>query len=235
MWNGLAALLSCAALAATTGTSTAQDGDPRRGGQLYRVCVSCHSLEPEVHLTGPSLAGLIGRTAGTAPGFDRYSAALREANFEWDEATLGAFLADPATMFPGTYMTFPGIAEEATRADLVAFLAAATVPGGAERVVADGLIPPGFATGQVPPALSDAPPEARVTAMRHCGDSFFITTADGVETPIWEKNVRLKVDSTETGPPPGVPVVLGSGMRGDRVSVIFSRLDEIPTLVEERC
>lgn len=74
-----------------------------------------------------------------------------------------------------------------------------------------------------------------VTAMRHCSDSFFITTADGVETPIWKKNVRIKIDSAKSGPPAGVPVVLGAGMRGDRISVIFASVDEMRTFLREGC
>ena len=71
--------------------------------------------------------------------------------------------------------------------------------------------------------------------MRHCSDSFIITTVDGVETPIWKKNVRIKIDSAETEPPAGVPVVLGAGMRGDRISVIFASLDEMRTFLQESC
>ena len=44
------------------------EGDPELGAQAYRACVACHSLEPGLHLTGPSLAGLraTGRRAGRA-------------------------------------------------------------------------------------------------------------------------------------------------------------------------
>ena len=211
------------------------DADPRRGAEIYRACAACHSLEPGQHLTGPSLAGLMERPAGSAEGYIRYSPALRDADFDWEEGTLETFLGDPAAMFPGTYMTFPGVPDPAARADLVAFLAAATAPGGAEELVADGVIPAALARGQVPPPLDDAPPEARVTKVRHCGDSFFITTGDGIETPIWEKNVRIKIDSAETGPPEGVPVVLGAGMRGDRISLIFGSIAEMQGVLQEGC
>ena len=45
--------------------SMAQDpADPRRGGELYRNCVACHSLEPGAHLSGPTLAASsVGRRA----------------------------------------------------------------------------------------------------------------------------------------------------------------------------
>ena len=39
----------------------------------------------------------------------------------------------------------------------------------------------------------------------------------------------------ETGPPLGIPVVLGAGMRGDRISVIFQSLDDLKRKVSERC
>jgi len=54
-----------------------ESGDPKRGGENYRACVACHSLESNAHLTGPSLAGLFGRGAGEAAGFDRYSPGLK--------------------------------------------------------------------------------------------------------------------------------------------------------------
>ena len=40
---------------------------------------------------GPSLAGIIGRKAGTADGYKKYKA-LKGANFSWDEATIGEFV-----------------------------------------------------------------------------------------------------------------------------------------------
>lgn len=215
--------------------AAAADGDPARGAEVYRACAACHSLVPGMHLTGPSLSGLIGRAAGTAEGFVRYSPALRDADFDWEQDTLDAFVKDPQVMFPGTYMAFPGIPDDMQRADLVEFLALATAPDGVERAIADGLIAPQIASGQVPPMLGDPPPEGRITSIRHCRDSYFIATADGSETPFWEKNVRIKIDSAETGPPAGVPVVLGAGMRGDRVSVIFSSLEDLREFLQEEC
>ena len=50
-----------------------------------------------------------------------------------------------------------------------------------------------------------------------------------------ETNVRLKIDSAETGPPEGVPVILGAGMQGDRVSVTFSDSSALASSIEEKC
>ena len=63
-------------------------GDPQAGAQVFRTCAACHTLEPGVHRTGPSLAGVFGRKAGTAEGFHRYSDALRSADLVWNEDTL---------------------------------------------------------------------------------------------------------------------------------------------------
>jgi cytochrome c len=229
---------SFAALLATsflTMPSFAAEGDPRRGAELYRACVACHTLEPGLHTTGPSLAGLIGRPAGVADGYVRYSPNLWDVGFDWDAAALDDWLTDPEKMAPGTYMTYQGIADPQARADLIAFLAIATAPGGDGKAVADGLIPEGYVRGVAPDPLADAPASARVTAIRHCGDSYFITSGDGTETPYWEKNVRLKIDSVETGPPPGMPVILGAGMQGDRVSVVFASLADLRSLIIETC
>jgi cytochrome c len=226
-------LLAIATLAAAAAARA--EGDPARGGQLYRACVACHSLQAGVHLTGPSLAGLWGRTAGRADGFIRYSAGLAGAGFRWDEDTLNAWLADPAAMLPGNYMTFRGIEADRDRADLIAFLALAMAPGGADAVVARGLVPETYARGQRPEPLRDPPSHAQVTQVRHCRDSYFVTTADGVETPYWETNLRLKLDTQATGPEPGKPVIVRSGMMGDRASLVFAGLEDLVRTVREAC
>ncbi|MGX1501069.1 cytochrome c [Labrenzia sp. MBR-25] len=216
-------------------SATLADGDARRGAQIHRACVGCHALEPGLHLSGPSLDGFMGRMAGTAEGFERYSTGLRNAGFSWNAAALDGWLKDPAGMIPGTYMTFRGIGDPQARADIVAFLEIAGQPGGGRKVVDEGLIPAGWLRAGAPEPIGDPPPEMRVTAIHHCGDSYFITTGDGRETPYWEKNIRLKIDSVKTGPPAGVAVILGAGMGGDRFSVIFSSLADLDRLVTERC
>ena len=224
-----------AALVAGVPAEAQQGGDPRRGAGQYRLCAACHALLPGLHTTGPSLAGMFERPAGTAPGFPRYSPALRGAGFMWTREALDAWLAEPATMLPGTYMDIPGIPFPEDRADLIAFLEIATAPGGPERVVAEGLLGEEWLKGVAPEPIGEPAPEDTVTALRHCGDSFFITTADGRETPYWEKNVRIKVDSTETGPPPGVPVLRETGRMGDRIYLLFRSLDDMKAWLTEDC
>jgi cytochrome c len=97
----------------------------QNGAQLFAQCRACHSLDSaERGLPGPNLAGLIGRTVGGDAAFD-YSPALRKAREEglrWDAKRLDAFLADPAEMFPGLWMSMRGIEDAAGRQMLVRFL-----------------------------------------------------------------------------------------------------------------
>ena len=226
-------LVMLAGLFATSVASA--DGDPKRGAQIYRACVACHALEPGLHLTGPSLAGMFDSKAGAVAGYTRYSKGLKDAGFEWDAAALDGWLANPAEMIPGTSMAFPGIAEAAARTDLVAFLSIAGAPGGGERAVSEGLIPRTYLRAQAPEPVGDMPADARVATIRHCGDGYVVTTQDGTEAAFWEKNVRLKIDSQKTGPSPGAPVIVGAGMQGDRVSVIFASLADLKEIVTEGC
>ena len=81
------------------------------GARLFAPCRACHSLDPaERGLPGPNLAGVIGRAVGGDPAFD-YSPVLRKARddgLRWDAPRLESFLADPAEMFPGLWMSMRG-------------------------------------------------------------------------------------------------------------------------------
>ncbi|WP_434054439.1 MAG: c-type cytochrome [Roseibium sp.] len=66
-------------------------------------CATCHTLEPGVNRAGPSLAGLIGRPAGTMEGA-RYSRAMQDTNIVWDERSANVFLANPRSLVEGTTM-----------------------------------------------------------------------------------------------------------------------------------
>jgi cytochrome c len=227
--------IACLAAMLHATAAGAAEGDPQRGAEVYRACVSCHALAPGLHLSGPSLEGVWGRQAGTAEDFGRYSEGLKQAGFEWNAAALDGWLKDPQEMIPGNYMTFRGIDDAQARADLIAFLEIAGQAGGGEKAVAQGLLPAAWLRAGAPEPINASPPAARIAAIRHCGDSYFIQTGDGRETPYWEKNIRLKIDSAETGPPPGVPVILQAGMGGDRFSVVFSSLADLTSIVEEKC
>lgn len=118
--------LSIAAAGATLGAA-ADPAALRRGEQVYERCVACHSIEG--NRTGPQHCGLFGRRAGTAPGFDGYSQAMRDSKIVWNERTLDAFLQDPTKTVAGTTMGYAGVKDARDRADLIAWLREATRPG----------------------------------------------------------------------------------------------------------
>ncbi len=225
-WTGA---VVAAALALPAG---AQSGDAARGAKLFQACAACHSLEPGEHMTGPSLAGVWNRKAGTAEGFSRYSDALKRAGVVWNESNLNMWLADPGKFISGNSMTFPGIRGARERADVIAYL----------RAVSEGKMPAarpsggGMMMGGVPrPNLKAAPPEGQVTAISRCGDTYTVRTADGKAQKVWEFNLRFKTDSSKNGPLPGKPVMVGSGMSGDRASVVFAAPGEISSFIRQAC
>jgi nitrite reductase (NO-forming) len=138
---------------APAGGAAAADGDPAAGRQVFRKCQACHSLEPGKNVLGPSLAGIIGRKAGSEPGYG-YSPALKQADMVWDLKSLDAYLADPAKTVPGNRMPFPGLKTEHDRKDIIAFLASTGVAqAGAQNAT------PG-AAGRTVPAASTQPTPA---------------------------------------------------------------------------
>jgi cytochrome c len=86
-------------------------------------------LKPTKNLTGPSLAGLWGRKAGSLPSFSRYSSALKSAEVVWKDQTLDKWIASPKDLVPNNRMIYPGLPVRKARADLIAFLKKATQPG----------------------------------------------------------------------------------------------------------
>ena len=118
---GLGGLLAAGAAVAATDAAAA------RGQQVYARCMACHAIE--ANRTGPQHCGVFGRRAGTAPGFDGYSQAMRDSGVVWNERTLDRFLRNPMQAVPGTTMGYAGVKDAAERADLIAWLREATQPG----------------------------------------------------------------------------------------------------------
>ncbi|MGH6889339.1 MAG: c-type cytochrome [Rhizomicrobium sp.] len=98
-------------------------GDAKIGAVLFNRCVICHSTtKGAASRMGPNLFGVVGRKAGTYPGFV-YSQALKKAGFVWTVPKLETWLADPQKLVPGNNMPIAGIADAKQRADLAAYLA----------------------------------------------------------------------------------------------------------------
>ena len=134
-------------------------GDPEAGRQVFRKCQACHSLDPGKNLVGPSLAGILGKKAGTDANFG-YSPAMKQSGLTWDSATFERYLTNPQATVPGNRMPFPGLKSEHDRADVIAFLAASSqAKGGAQgappRAAAAPKASTAGAPGSAPAAVSD--------------------------------------------------------------------------------
>lgn len=122
----IAALIAAVVITGAAPLSPSLAEDIERGRELYGECESCHGLEPGRHRVGPSLHGVFGREAGTAPGFRRYSQTMRDSGVVWNAETLSAYIADPTGFLSGTRKAFSGLGSAEDRADLIAYLREAT-------------------------------------------------------------------------------------------------------------
>ena len=96
-----------------------------RGQQLYDSrCSACHSVQN--NRTGPMHAGVLGRRAGSVPGFN-YSPALAHSTIIWSRANLRQWLNNPEALIPGQAMNYQ-VPDEQDRQDLVAYLASLLPP-----------------------------------------------------------------------------------------------------------
>ena len=223
----LAGIFCVVVLYAMVAGAAPPTGDPDRGARLFAQCAACHSLEPGRHLTGPSLSHVWGRKAGTVEGFLRYSPALKKAGVVWTESTLDPWLKNPQQLVPHNTMTFAGVKEDRERVDLMAFL----------RAVGEGRRQPpqGGMMAKATPDLKAVGTNQQVATITYCGDGYRVTTAAGETLIFWELNLRFKTDSTRDGPAKGKPILVGSGMMGDRAFVVFSTPEEISALIRRKC
>ena len=129
-------------------------GDAAAGRLVFRKCQACHSMEPGKTILGPSLAGILGRKAGSDPSYS-YSPAMKQANIVWDAKSLDAYLRDPQKVVPGNKMPFPGLKTDNDRADVIAFFAGS----GASAPAAAAPAAPSAAAPQPPAAAANQPPQ----------------------------------------------------------------------------
>lgn len=117
--SALSCLLILGASLAFSLPLSATEGDPARGAKLYDSrCGACHSIDR--NRVGPRHFALLGREAGTQPGY-RYSKALKDSKLVWDESNLERWLADPQKVIRGQKMGFR-VRKAEDRSDIVAFL-----------------------------------------------------------------------------------------------------------------
>ena len=112
------------ALALLSGAALAQDKVSPDDARLAfnNRCRQCHVTKEGDNRLGPSLYGVVGRKAGSAPKF-AYSSAMKNADFVWDAETLNRYIENPDAVVPGNKMKpFTGISDAEQRAKIVAHL-----------------------------------------------------------------------------------------------------------------
>jgi cytochrome c len=108
-------------------TAAAETAAPAAGGEeaYNNACRTCHSVKSGDNRLGPSLAGIVGKKAGSESGY-QYSPSLKDSGVTFDEATLDKFITNPDSVAPGNNMKpYTGISDAAHRAKIIAFLKSA--------------------------------------------------------------------------------------------------------------
>lgn len=98
-------------------------GNPQQGKHDFAVCAACHQVGPHAkNGVGPVLNGVVGRKAGTYPGYS-YSPANKNSGLTWSVAELQKYLANPQKVVPGTKMPFAGLHDKKKVDNIIAYLA----------------------------------------------------------------------------------------------------------------
>jgi len=117
-------LTSFALLLAASVTTAAFAADPAKGKSVFNgQCAICHAATSGAPSgIGPSLFGVVGRKAGSFPGYS-YSNAMRGSGAIWTQARLKAYIAAPAKDIVGNKMPFQGLKNPTQVEDVTAYLA----------------------------------------------------------------------------------------------------------------
>ena len=90
---------------------------------FVKECAKCHQVgENARNRVGPVLNGILGRQAGTVPGFKNYSDALRQSGIVWTAENLRVFIQDPKGMVIGTTQVYKGLKSDESVTLLIEFL-----------------------------------------------------------------------------------------------------------------
>lgn len=119
-----AAIIATGVVLATSGFAFAQDAT--KGKSTFNQCAACHRIGPDAKpLVGPPLTDVIGRKAGTYPGF-AYSSLMKdagEAGLVWNEQEIVDYLVNPSAYLK-KYLTDHGKAAQATGSSKMVYMLA---------------------------------------------------------------------------------------------------------------
>jgi cytochrome c len=118
----LCALAGTFLLAALPPAGLRAAGDHEAGADVFDTyCSDCHSISPRgSNRKGPTLYRVMGRRAGTIPGF-QYSQGMAKSGLIWNPQNLDAYLANPRGMFADGKMK-KALPKPADRANVIAYL-----------------------------------------------------------------------------------------------------------------
>jgi cytochrome c len=113
-------ILALTLLGSITALPAAAQGDGETA--FNSSCRTCHTMKEGDHRQGPSLAGVVGSKAGTAPGYN-FSDSMKQSGIVWDEANLDKFIANPDQVVNGNTMKpYGGIPDAAQRKMIIEFM-----------------------------------------------------------------------------------------------------------------
>lgn len=91
-------------------------------GVFASECAECHSAAPGKNKKGPTLFGVVGRSAGSVPDY-RYSDAMKKTQWTWSDDKLRSYLSQPASKgIPGANMKYDGLDDSKQLEELIAYL-----------------------------------------------------------------------------------------------------------------
>ena len=92
------------------------------GAKVFKKCLACHSIaEGGANKIGPALWGVLGRPAGSVPGY-KYSKAMAAHGKNWSFEEMNGFLIKPKDWIKGTKMSFVGLKKAEDRAAVILYM-----------------------------------------------------------------------------------------------------------------